>query len=81
MIDDQNFSKFSYFFFIFENSSDCDKIYLSDVSFHCHWYRTIGQTLMSRPVKSTKCCNMKLLKFLIFAIFFNIICPFTTKTH
>ena len=23
------------------------KIYLSDVSFH--WYRTIGQTLMSRP--------------------------------
>jgi hypothetical protein len=32
-------------------------------------------------LKSTKCRNMKLLKFLILAIFFNIICPFTTKTH
>jgi hypothetical protein len=32
-------------------------------------------------LKSTKCLNMKLLKFLILAIFFNIICPFTTKTH
>ena len=30
-------------------------------------------------LKSTKCHNMKLLKFLILAIFFNIICPLSTK--
>ena len=31
-------------------------------------------------MKSTKCRNMILLKFLILAIFFNIICTLTTKT-
>jgi hypothetical protein len=42
---------------------------------HSNWLWTVTIPYL----KSTKCRNMKLLKFLILAIFFNIICPFTTK--
>jgi hypothetical protein len=39
--------KATHFFFTCPVGQPRYKIYLSDVSFH--WYRTIGQTLMSRP--------------------------------